>query len=357
MTFTDPLSDRDGQSANKLLIRDWANDSEQWNAFVNRSADSTLCHLAGWHSIMSEVLGHQCLYLVAVDAVGSWRGILPLVRVQSILGHYLISLPFLNDGGPLGDTAAEEALVAFAVNEARNSGATLVELRGRRPMLGPVVPSHRKISVHLRLPHTTEELWATTLRAKLRAQIRRAMKERMTVHSGDGQLDSFYRVFARNMRDLGTPVLPRQFFERLASTFGRAVLFAAVYNATGLPVAGACCLIWRDEIEVTWASSLREHNRLAPNMLLYCRLMEVAISSGQTTFNFGRCSPGGTTHAFKLQWGGHDIDLPWASWSKGEEGELPSARRPIYRLAIHAWRRLPVTVANRLGPPLARLLP
>jgi len=345
------------QSADGILVVDWAHDSKKWNEFVNRSAESTLCHLAGWHSIMSEVLGHECMYLVATDAAGGWRGVLPLVRVKSILGHYLISLPFLNDGGPLGDDAAQEALVDFAVSEAKRSGATLMELRARRSVLGPVIPSHRKISVHLQLPKTAAELWTTTLRAKLRAQIRRAAKENMTFHIGDGQLDSFYKVFARNMRDLGTPVLPRHFFERLASTFESAVLFAAVYTPAGIPVAGACCLIWRNEIEVTWASSLREYNRLAPNMLLYCRLMEEAISSGRTLFNFGRCSPGGTTHSFKLQWGGRDIDLPWGAWSKSGKGEVPSAKRPIYRLASSAWRRLPMPVANTLGPALARLIP
>lgn len=340
-----------------LAVRDWANEVEKWNRFVHNSPESTFCHLAGWNRIMTGVLGHECLYLVATDEAGEWRGVLPLVRVRSVLGHYLISLPFLNDGGPLGDESAKRALVEFAVNQAEESGATLMELRAREDVPGPVVPSRRKISVHLQLPTTVEELWKTTLRPKLRSQIRRPAKEGMTFRSGSGELDGFYEVFARNMRDLGTPVLPRKFFTTLVSTFESGVMFAAVYTAENRPVAGACCLLWKDEIEVTWGSSLREYNRLSPNMLLYCGLMEKAISLGARTFNFGRSTPGGGTHNFKQQWGGTDIDLPWPSWSRDGTAGVPSADRPFYRIAITAWSHLPIGVANRLGPFLARLLP
>ncbi len=306
---------------------------------------------------MEDVLGHECLYLAAVDESGEWRGVLPLVRVRSVLGHYLISLPFLNDGGPLGDSEAQQSLVEYAVGEAKRSGASLLELRSRENVAGPLTPSYRRVAVHLSLPSSSEELWRNTLRPKLRAQIRRPAKEGMTFRCGAAELDGFYAVFARNMRDLGTPVLPRKFFELGASSFGSSMLFAAVYSSTGVPVAGACCLHWRDELEVTWASSLREYNRLSPNMLLYARLMEEAIDRGVKVFNFGRSAPGGSTHRFKQQWGGHDVPLPWPFWSHHAAIGVPSAKSPFYRLATAAWSRLPVKVANRFGPMLARLLP
>jgi hypothetical protein len=170
-------------------------------------------------------------------------------------------------------------------------------------------------------------------------------------------LDSFYRVFARNMRDLGTPVLPRAFFESASSLFGAGMMFATVYAANGTAVASACATIWRDEMEMTWASSLREFNSQSPNMLLYYRMMEESIERGVRTFNFGRCTPGGSTHKFKQQWGGHDVPLPWPSWSRDAEASVPSAESPIYNLAIKVWQHLPLAITNRVGPRLARLLP
>lgn len=331
--------------------------AEQWDRFVESDPHSTFCHQYGWKQIMRDVLGHESLYLAAIDDEGTWRGILPLVRVRSILGHYLISLPFLNDGGPLGDRGAQQSLVEYAVIEAEKSGAGLLEFRARSELPGPVNPVYRKISVQLTLPSSTEEFWNTTLRAKLRAQIRRPVKEGMVFRCGVGELDGFYEVFARNMRDLGTPVLPKTFFEKVANAFGSRVLFAAVYTKAGIPVSGACCLLWRKELEATWASSLREFNHLSPNMLLYCRLMEEAIDRDIQIFNFGRCSPDGSTHRFKRQWGGSDVPLPWPSWSREPSIGVPSADRPLYHLAVTAWRHLPMVVANRVGPMLARLLP
>jgi serine/alanine adding enzyme len=330
---------------------------ERWNRFVESDPRSTFCHQYGWKQIMRDVLGHESLYLAAIDDAGALRGILPLVRVRSILGHYLVSLPFLNDGGPLGDHVARQSLVEHAAGEAIKSGAGLLELRARSELPGPVTPTYRKISVQLMLPSSVEELWKTTLRKKLRTQIRRPLKEGMLFRCGAGELEGFYKVFARNMRDLGTPVLPRAFFENGAKAFGSRMLFAAVYTSAGIPVAGACCLLWRDELEVTWASSVREFNRMSPNMLLYSQLMEEAIARRVTIFNFGRCSPGGSTHRFKQQWGGSDVPLPWPSWSRNPDVGVPSADRPLYHLAVTAWRHLPLAIANRVGPVLARLLP
>ena len=352
------LSPADGvESVDSLRIVTVAANDERWDRFVATADGSTFCHLAGWREVMTDVLGHEAIYLAAEDPGQTWRGVLPLVRVRSILGHYLVSLPFLNDGGPLGDDAARLQLVEHAVAEAQRSGATLLELRSRGAIPGPVTPSHRKISVHLAMPESVDELWTKTFRAKLRSQVRRPTKDGMTARCGSAELAPFYDVFARNMRDLGTPVLPRAFFERLASVFGDRVVFATVYTTEGVPAAAACCLVWRDELEVTWASSIRELNRLSPNMLLYARLMEEAIGRGVRLFNFGRCTPDGPTHRFKQQWGGDDVPLPWAYWSKSGAAGTPSPDRPLFRVATAVWSRLPMAIANRLGPVLARQLP
>jgi FemAB-related protein (PEP-CTERM system-associated) len=332
-------------------------DREHWDRFVTAAADSTICHLAGWREIMTDVLRHECQYLVAQDDAEIWHGVLPLVRVRGLLGHYLVSMPFLNDGGPLGDDDARELLVEHAVAEADRSGASLLELRSRRQVAGPARAANRKITVMLPLPETVDDLWAHTFKAKLRSQVRRPGKDGMTARVGLDQLGPFYEVFAENMRDLGTPVLPRAFFERIAALFADRVVFATVYTPSGLAVAAGCCLIWRDEIEITWASSLRAYNKSSPNMLLYARLMEDAIGRGMRTFNFGRCTPDGPTHRFKQQWGGHDVPLPWPSWSRDGTIGTPSPDGPAFRLATAAWSRLPLAIANRLGPVLARHIP
>lgn len=329
----------------------------RWDAWLTGAEGSTFCHLAGWREVMEEVLGHRCRYLAAEAEDGSWAGVLPLVRVRGApFGHFLLSMPFLNDGGPLGSPAARRLLAAEAVEEARRLGVDLLELRTREPLGGGLAESQRKVTVLLPLPDTAEELWEKGFRAKLRSQIRRPQKEGLTTRFGADQAAPFYEVFARNMRDLGTPVLPRAWFERIARVFPEQSLFAVVYSGD-TPVAAGCGFAWRGEFEITWASALREFNSVSPNMLLYWALMERAIAMGVKTFNFGRCTPGAGTHRFKLQWGGSDLPLPWAQWSPGGVAATPSPDRPVFRLATAAWQRLPVPVANLVGPVLARRLP
>ena len=331
-------------------------DTHSWDEFVARADGSSFCHLAGWRDILSDVLGVECLYRVASEVGGEWEGVLPLVRVKSrIFGHYLVSLPFLNYGGPLGSPAARRRLVEDAVIGASGSRVDLLELRTRDICDLDLPVSARKITVLRPLPSSSEELFQS-FPAKLRSQIRRPMKEGLTIRFGLDQREPFYDVFAQTMRDLGTPVLPRAFFERIATTFPDLVTFGVVYRGHQ-PLAAGCGFVWREEFEMTWAGALRASRPLSANMLLYWAFMEQMISRSVRVFNFGRCNPGGGTHHFKQQWGGADVALPWLQWSPRNVAATPSPERPTYRLAAAVWRRLPLGVTNRIGPFLARRLP
>jgi len=333
-------------------------DTSAWDAFAARAEGSSFCHLAGWRDILSDVLGAECLYRVATDSSGEWQGVLPLARVKSrLFGHYLVSLPFLNSGGPLGSPAARRQLAQEAVAEAHRSRADLLELRTRDAGDLELAVSGRKITVLLELPSSAEQL-SSSFHSKLRSQIRRPIKEGLTARFGPDQRDPFYAVFAQTMRDLGTPVLPRALFERLAVTFPELVVFGAVYRGDQ-PLAAGCGFVWRGEFEMTWAGALRDSRPLAANMLLYWSFMEQMIARGVRVFNFGRCSPGGGTHHFKRQWGGADVPLPWCQYAPNgaTATATPSPDDPAFAWGPRLWRRLPLAVANVVGPRLVRFLP
>lgn len=328
-----------------------------WDRLLPRFADATYCHLGAWHGVVRETFGHEPHYMLAVDSEQEVQGMLPLFRVRSrLFGDYLLSMPFLSYGGPIGTSEARTLLAAAAVEKAGGLGVDLLELRSRNRVPGPLDLSERKLTVLLDLPDDPDELFETGFKAKLRSQIRRPKKEGMTERIGPDLIHPFYSVFSRTMRDLGTPVLPKAFFRRVRRGLGGEVLFCVV-EWRGKPVAAGCGFLWREEFEITWAGALREHSRQAPNMLLYWSLIREAIARGAKVFNFGRCTPGSGTHRFKRQWGGRDVPLPWAQWSREGKTATPSPDSPRYRLAIRAWQRLPVFVANRLGPFLSRSLP
>ena len=339
-----------------MEVRPFSASGAEWDDFVHAQEGWSHFHRYGWRRVMEEALGHRTHYLGAFED-GRLAGVLPLVRVKSVLfGHYLVSMPFLNYGGPLGSAEAVHALATEAVAIADRDGADLMELRSRGELPLDLPASHRKVTVVLDLEPGDAEPTFAALKSKVRSQVRRPMKEGVEVRFGADQLEPFYRVFAENMRDLGTPVLGRRVFEAIRDEFGDSAWFGAAWLGEE-PVAAACGFAWNGEFEMTWASSLRAYNRVAPNMLLYWKFMERAADRGLHTFNFGRCTPGGGTHRFKLQWGGRDETLWWYHREEDAGAATPSPDEGALSLGPKLWRRLPLAVANRLGPRVVRLIP
>ena len=341
-----------------IRVARFAGSADEWNQFVRNQAHWTHFHLYGWRSVLERVFKHECIYLEARDAAGTLMGVLPLVRVRSVVfGHYLVSMPFLNYGGPLGTEAAVRALCAESVELAARDGVRLLELRSREELSTSLSASHRKITVLLDLPPTEDALWSK-LPAKVRSQVRRPQKEGVEVRVGLDQLEPFYQVFAAHMRDLGTPAQSLAFFRAVAREFPDDVRFACAYLGDQ-PIACGCGFLWGSEFEITWASALRSHKQLAANMLVYWVLMQRAIADRARVFNFGRCTPGSGTHRFKLQWGARDEKLWWYQRAGFGEpsAETPSPDQGRYALATQIWRRLPLAMTTRLGPSIVRYIP
>jgi FemAB-related protein (PEP-CTERM system-associated) len=338
----------------KITCNDCA--PNEWDEFVRRQAGWTHFHLHGWRHVIESVFGHECVYLAAHQQ-GELAGVLPMVWVRSkIFGSYFVSMPFLNYGGPLGNSRAIRALVDAVVVKSAEHPNTMIELRSRQALEVSLAVSHRKIAVLLDLPLTDPQLLWKDLKAKVRSQVRRPRNEGVEVRFGPEQVGSFHGVYSRHMRDLGTPCQPRELFEQILTTFPEDVVIAVAYYR-GTPVAGGFGLAWGGELEIVWASSLREYNRFAPNMLLYWSFLERAVSSGLRTFNFGRCTPGRGTHRFKRQWGGRDEDLWWYYHTSGTRTATPTPDDKAYALGPRVWRKLPLKLTDWLGPRLVRYIP
>jgi lipid II:glycine glycyltransferase (peptidoglycan interpeptide bridge formation enzyme) len=217
--------------------------------------------------------------------------------------------------------------------------------------------SHRKITVLLDLPSSPDALM-TSFEAKLRSQVRRPAKEGVSFRFGNDQVKPFFEVFSRHMHYLGTPTLPLKFFEAIAREFPGDAWFGCAW-LKDQPIACGAGFRWADEFEMTWAASLVQHNRIAPNMLVYWSFMERAISEGVKLFNFGRCTPESGTHRFKRQWGSRDEQLRWYQVSKGGAGEsaTPSPDQGKYAWGPRLWKRLPLGVSRALGPRIVKSIP
>ena len=331
----------------------------EWDACVERAAGWTHFHRWGWKAVIEQVFGHECIYLAARDDAGHVIGVLPLVHARSrLFGDYLVSMPFLNYGGPLGSEPAVHALVEHAAGVARDLGVDLLELRNRDRLPLEMPVSQRKITCVLDLESGNAEAAWEALSSNVRRKVRHAQKEGFSVAFGLEQRDAFYKVFSRHMRDLGTPTLPRRLFEKLVAQFPEDIWIGCVY-AGNQPVAAGFGFQWGHpgELELTWVSALQDYHRSYANMLLYWAFIERAANQGLCLFNFGRCTPGGGTHRFKQQWGSRDVPLMWYQPVAGRRVATPSPHERAFAWGPAVWKRLPLAVANRLGPPIVRLIP
>lgn len=334
-------------------------DRDRVDRYVASSGVSTLYHRTGWKDLIEDVFNHRVIYLLAEGGDGVIRGILPMAHIKSrLFGNYFVSMPYFNYGGVCADDeTARNALLGEAAGIARRSNAEFLELR-QTVRLGNGMPvKEKKVAMTLALPPAFEELWCT-FPSKLRSQILRPQKEGLTFRiGGPEEVDPFYKVFSRNMRDLGTPVYPKKFFSAIFRYFPESTRVGTVYRGEE-PLASGLLCGFKDRLEIPWASSLREFNRLSPNMLLYWGSLRFACESGYKLFDFGRSTPGEGTYRFKEQWGAKPEPLYWHYWLRVNTGlpELnPSNRK--YAAAIALWKLLPLPVANAVGPRIVRNLP
>ena len=335
-----------------------ADHATRWDAYVNAHPDSTQYHQYAWSQIIARSFGHRPMPLVAFRQDRP-VGVFPLVLMESRwFGRFLVSLPFVNYGGLLAESEEVEKALWQAA-EALGVEVKAAHLEARHLKARQFIPKRKqhKVTMILPLAATSEAQWQT-FDAKLRNQIRKAERSSLTTRiGGAGDLHGFYQVFARNMRDLGTPVYGRRFFEEVLKTFPDSSFVCSVYSG-GTVIASAIALGYRDTLEVPWASSLKEYRSLCPNNLLYWTLIQHAIKAGYRKLDFGRSTPGEGTHKFKEQWGAHPVPLFWEYWT-AESSRLPdlSPKNSKYRMAIQVWKRLPLWVTKAIGPHIVRHIP
>lgn len=330
-----------------------------WDRFVENHPHGSLFHNWVWRDLIGRVFDHESYYLRARSKSGTIVGVLPLVRLKSwLFGDFMVSMPYFNYGGALGvDDITEARLMQAAANLAQGLGVEHIEFRDiiERDQNWPARTD--KVVMELALPETPDDLFKS-LGSKLRAQIRRPLKEgAMVAHGGAELLPEFYTVFARNMRDLGTPVYPLRFFETIASAL-QSVMSVCVVRLNGRAVASGLLMSHGERMQVPWASSLRDYNRLGVNMLLYWACLERAIERGYRRFDFGRSTRDSGTYRFKRQWGAQSIQCHWHYWLRpGTKMPVLTPDNPKFRLAVRLWQRMPVPLANLIGPGVVKNLP
>jgi len=325
-------------------------DIAAWNTYVAGHSQGGLFHRAEWDRVFA-VYRLPVVRLMA-QRDGRIVGVLCLVRQRSFLfGDHLVSLPWFDASGILADDAdVQESLLGQAVQRAQQAGAQTVQFRQRESAdLSPFVRTD-KLLMRLELPRDPQQLW-NSFSPKVRNQVRKGEKSGLVIEQGGRELlADFYRVYATNMRDLGSPPHSRRFFESVLDIFSSESRIYVV-RREGQTVGAGFTMTNGRTLEIPWASSLRPFNRYCVNHVMYRRILEDACREGFAQFHFGRSSRDSGTYRFKKQWGAEPSQLYWYQTAVKESATVedePAAEPFGWQRRL--WTRLPVWASCLLGP-------
>lgn len=326
--------------------------------FVASHPESTPFHKTAWARAIASSCGHETRILFAADSEGTIAGILPLTHVQSLLfGDALVSSGFAVGGGLLCDnTLAEMQLSAEAIFLATELDCPGIELRGG-PLPKGWIEDHDTYVGFSRALGSDDDAELLNIPRKQRAEVRKALGFDLTVETGTSARDraAHYEVYATSVRNLGTPVFPRQLFEAVLSEFGDAADILTV-RREGRAIASVLSLYHNGVVMPYWGGGTADARTWRANDLMYYALMcHARAQKGATAFDFGRSKVGTGPAAFKKNWGFDAVPLSYAKWAaNGAAPREINPMNPKYRAQVAIWQKLPLWIANRLGPIIAK---
>lgn len=328
---------------------------DEWNQYVNAAQDATFFHLAEWRKIFQQVLGHKPYYLIAKSNT-KIVGVFPLVHVKSrLFGSALISVPFSVYGGVLAnDAQINAALTQHAVELGQQLNVDYVEVREIQDTGLAWEAKDLYVTFRKTLLPTEEENFKAIPR-KQRAMVRKAIDSGLT-SEWDSNVDRFYAMYSESVRNLGTPVLAKKYYQALFETFADKCTVLTILN-DGDPVASVLNFYFKDQVLPFYGGGTAAARACKANDFMYWELMRLSVGQGIKVFDFGRSKNGAGSYRFKKHWGFEPEPLYYRFHLINAES-MPdlSPVNPKFQLAVKMWQKLPLPVSRTLGPIIARNL-
>ena len=325
-----------------------------WDSYVFDHPDATFFYRAGWPYVVQSVYRHNNESLIARQD-GRIVGLAPLTHIRSpLFGSSLVSAAFTVGGGVLANSAPiASALAVRAAERGRELGVQFVELRGGRAQFADWRTKSDLYAGFIKDIPEDEDANLKMIPRKKRADLRKALKSDLYTDP-DANIAEFYELYSESVRNLGTPVLPRKFISALKTEFQEDMEISVV-RAGQTSLAGLVSFYFRDVVLPYYGGAVHAARALHAYDYQYWSLMRRACARGARQFDFGRSKTGAGAYAYKKFWGFAPTPLEY-QFALIRAENLPEINplNPKYRAMVAIWRRLPLPVANLLGPMIAR---
>ena len=330
-------------------------DAEAWDEFCAGAPGAGFFHRRQWRDVVSRAYGHRPRCLLA-ERDGRVVGVLPLTELRSVLfGRSLCSSAFCVSAGMVTrDVEARAALAGEAGRLAEKLGVDALELRGGEAPPGDWPEKSLYVNFSRALSDDHEENLKAIPR-KQRAMVRKGLAKELRSETDD-DVDRFFRVYSESVRNLGTPVFSKRLFREIATGFPEALRTMFVVHG-GRDVAAVMSFVHEGTVMPYYGGGTGASRGLHASDFMYWQLMRQAVEEGLTRFDFGRSKLGTGSFSFKKNWGFEAEPLPYRYYLvRAKEMPQLNPTNPKYRIMIDAWKRLPLPVANVLGPIVSRTL-
>ena len=346
----------------KLLVRsvdlEDGNECARIDAWIMANGAGLPFHRPAWLKAIEAGTGQSAHCLIAETSSCEIAGLLPLHLIHSpLFGRALVSSGFAVGGGILSDSAtATRRLAAAAWDMAGRLSCPTVELRGGALPGGDWIEKRDSHANFRRALSGDADAELLAIPRKQRAEVRKGLDNKLTVETGRAvrDLDWHYAVYAESVRNLGTPVFPKSLMASTLEAFGEGADILTVLHE-GRPVASVLSLYQNGTVMPYWGGGVWNARKLRANDVMYYALMNHARERGCTHFDFGRSKTGSGAYSFKKNWGFEPEPMAYAV--RTSDGQVPrdiNPNSPKYKAQIALWQKLPLSVANRLGPWIAK---
>jgi FemAB-related protein (PEP-CTERM system-associated) len=330
--------------------------NNEWDDYVHNHLDGTFFHLSGWCNVLEMAFGHSTYFIYATSG-SKILGILPLGRIKSrLFSDSLISLPFSVYAGVLAENdEVKRALIKKAISIAKDLGVETLELRHEKPVMTEWSRKSFYVTFKKELdPEVEKNL--TAIPRKQRAMVRKGIKNGLKGEE-DTTIDRLYEAYSESVRNLGTPVFSRRYLEILKQTFAEKCRVLSITDSDGNLVASVMSFYFKDHVLPYYGGSKSNARALAGNDFMYWELMKRSAEEGVRVFDYGRSKEGTGSYRFKKHWGFEPVPLNYeVKLIRADEIPEINPLNPKYQLFIKLWKKLPLSVANTIGPFLAKSL-
>ena len=344
--------------------------------FVEGGDSSRIQHSIEFKRALEKTYGNCRGKYYILSKNGRIEALFPFFIVKSgLFGNRMISVPFLDVGGFLGDY--DESDIAELIGAIKKDcGKKLKHIEIRTNSLMPDFEKNRKILADLGFSEDSgrqqmiieltgeEDLWKR-FHKHTRNEIRKAEGSGLKINpiENENEIKGFYGLYSREMRNFGTPQHSLKFFRNIFSAMREKSAGFNCYHE-GKLIASLILFFQNRHAYVAFNVSEPKFRIFKPNDLLYWTAIKFCMHKGakyldigQIEQNVSKDSKAYSLYKFKKKWLGREYARSYFYLSM-KEGEKESARENMekYKRFRALWKKLPAFAVKIIGPRICAQL-